>query len=235
MSIWLNQDMWFPDPSFADSDGLLAIGGDLGIERLLLGYRNSIFPWYSEGDPILWWTPPVRYIIRPSGIHVSHSMRKFMKKHEIIMEVGRNFADTMHRCRIKREGETWITDEMEEAYGRLHNAGYATDVVVFFDGKLAGGLYGVVIDKCFFGESMFTEISNGSKAALIMLAKLLAQKGFRVIDCQFHTDHLESMGGESIPRDEYLKLLKVHAVSPGSAAFGGRYAYDALLETIVEE
>ena len=153
-----------------------------------------------------------------------------MKKHEIRMVIGRDFSDTMHRCRAKREGDTWITDEMEEAYAKLHEAGYATGVEVFFDGELAGGLYGVVIDRCFFGESMFTEITNGSKVALIMLARLLERKGFSLIDCQFHTDHLESMGGEYLPREEYRKELRSFAASLEKLDLGGSYELDEIME-----
>ena len=144
------------------------------------------------------------------------------------MEVGRDFSDTMHRCREKREGETWITDEMEEAYFNLSRMGFATGVEVYFDGELAGGLYGVVIDRCFFGESMFTDISNGSKAALIMLAKLLEKKGFLLIDCQFHTNHLESMGGETISRDDYLRLLQEGITSFEKHSLNGTYRSEEL-------
>ena len=199
----------FPDPSLAEPDGLLAIGGDLSVERLLIAYENSIFPWYDDESPIMWWSPPERFIIIPENIHISHSMRKFFKKHDVKIEINRDFSDTMHHCRTVHESEgEWIIDEMEEAYGELHKAGYAVGVESFIDGKMAGGLYGVVIGKCFFGESMFTIIENGSKVALILLAKMLAEKSFVFIDCQFHTDHLESMGGITVSRDEYLKMLK---------------------------
>lgn len=199
----------FPNPSLAEPDGLLAIGGDLSVERLLIAYENSIFPWYDDESPIMWWSPPERFIIIPENIHISHSMRKFIKKHDVKIEINRDFSDTMHHCRTVHESEgEWIIDEMEEAYGELHKAGYAVGVESFIDGKMAGGLYGVVIGKCFFGESMFTIIENGSKVALILLAKMLAEKGFVFIDCQFHTDHLESMGGITVSRDEYLKMLK---------------------------
>ena len=199
----------FPDPSLAEPDGLLAIGGDLSVERLLIAYENSIFPWYDDESPIMWWSPPERFIIIPENIHISHSMRKFFKKHDVKIEINRDFSDTMHHCRTVHESEgEWIIDEMEEAYGELHRAGYAVGVESFIDGKMAGGLYGVVIGKCFFGESMFTIIENGSKVALILLAKMLAEKSFVFIDCQFHTDHLESMGGITVTRDEYLKMLK---------------------------
>ncbi len=202
-------EIYFPLPQLAREDGLLAVGGDLSVDRLLLAYSNGIFPWYSEDEPILWWCPHERYIIRPENIHVSHSMRKFMRKHDITYTVDRNFADTMHRCRLKREFEegTWITDDMEAAYFQLHKAGYATAVESYIDGELAGGLYGVNIGRCFFGESMFTELENGSKLALISLAEILARLGYLMMDCQFHTDHLESMGGETVSYEEYRRIL----------------------------
>lgn len=202
-------EIYFPDPVLADEDGLLAVGGDLSVERLLLAYSNGIFPWYNPDDPIMWWCPKERFIIRPGSIHVSHSMKKFMKKHDVRIELDRDFADTMHHCRIKREFRegTWISDDMEAAYLRLHNEGYAVSVESYVDGQLAGGLYGVCLGRCFFGESMFSEMENGSKTALVLLADLLYENDFVMIDCQFHTDHLESMGGEKITWDEYCRLL----------------------------
>lgn len=199
----------FPDPALADDDGLLAVGGDLSVERLLLAYSNGIFPWYDEDDPILWWCPKERFIIKPSQIHVSHSMRKFMKKHRVNIVLNRDFADTMHRCRLKREFDegTWITDEMEKAYFALHQQNYAVSVEAFIDDKLAGGLYGVCLGRCFFGESMFSDMENGSKAALILFSEMLERNDFVMIDCQFHTDHLASMGGETISWAEYRRLL----------------------------
>ena len=206
----LDETIRFPDPKLAEPDGLLAIGGDLSVERLLLAYTHGIFPWYSEGSPIRWWCPKERFIIRPSEIHVSHSLRKYIKKHEIKITVNRDFADTMHKCRLKGEHEegTWILPEMEEAYGKLYEAGYALSVEANVDGAIAGGLYGVSIGRCFFGESMYTDIPNGSKIALVALADLLKQHGYLMIDCQFHTDHLESMGGVFIGYDEYCELIK---------------------------
>ena len=200
---------FFPVPTLAREDGLLAVGGDLSVERLLLAYTHGIFPWYSPGEEILWWCPKERFVIFPSEIHISRSMKKYMKKHELKIIVNRDFADTMHRCRIKREFNegTWISDEMEEAYHRLYEMGYALSVEVAGDGELAGGLYGVIIGRCFFGESMFSEKENGSKLALIAFAQMLEQKGFLFIDCQFHTEHLESMGGRYISWEEYDKML----------------------------
>ena len=198
----------FPDPEEAEPDGLLAIGGDLSVNRLLLAYENGIFPWYDEGDPILWWSPSERYIIKPSDVHISHSMRKFFKHHETYIEMNKDFAKIMHRCRQKREEEgTWITDEMEEAYFQLHKAGFAISVEAFIDGKSAGGLYGVLVGKVFCGESMYTDIENGSKVALILFADYLNQLGYTLIDCQFHTAHLESMGGQFISRKEYREIV----------------------------
>lgn len=203
-------EIYFPNPELAEEDGLLAVGGDLSLERLLLAYSNGIFPWYNEGDPIMWWCPKERYIIRPGKIHISHSMKKFFKKHETAIKINRDFADTMHRCRIKREFAegTWITDDMEAAYYRLHQNHLALSVESFIDGQLAGGLYGVCLGKCFFGESMFSDMENGSKIALILFAKFLEENDFVMMDCQFHTDHLESMGGEAISWEEYNYLLK---------------------------
>ncbi len=204
------KEIWFPHPTLARKDGLLAAGGDLCVERLLLAYSHGIFPWYNPGEEILWWCPKERFVIFPSEIHISRSMKKFMKKHEFRVLLNRDFADTMHRCRIKREFDvgTWISDEMEEAYHRLHEQGYAVSVEVFEDGGLAGGFYGVCIGRCFFGESMFSEKENGSKTALIAFAQLLEQQGFLFIDCQFHTEHLESMGGRYISWEEYDRLLQ---------------------------
>ena len=205
-----DKEIFFPSPYLAEDNGLLAIGGDLSVDRLILAYSNGIFPWYNEGDPIMWWCPKERFIIRPGEIHISHSMKKFIKKHEITVLFNKHFAETIHRCRIKREFEegTWITDDMEKAYKRLFDAGFALSAEAFFDGKLAGGLYGVSLGKCFFGESMFSDMENGSKAALISLAQLLEENGYLMIDCQFHTDHLESMGGVRIGYDEYMRLLE---------------------------
>lgn len=203
-------EVLFPDPTLAEEDGLLAVGGDLSVDRLLTAYCNGIFPWFNEDDPILWWCPKERFIIRPSEIHVSKSMKKFFRKHDTKVILNRDFQDTMHRCRMKREFAegTWISDEMEAAYYRLFQQGFAVSVEAYVDGQLAGGLYGVCIGRCFFGESMFSDMENGSKIALILLADILEENKFLMIDCQFHTPHLESMGGVRISYDEYCKLLE---------------------------
>ncbi len=211
MSVFLldENEISFPDPANADENGLLAVGGDLSPERLELAYRNGIFPWYEKNDPLLWWCPRERFIICPSEIHISRSLKKYMKKHEITFMADRDFRDTMHRCRMKREDKegTWITDEMEKAYYELWKRDLAMSFEAYIDGSLAGGLYGVRIGKCFFGESMYSEMENGSKLALVMLARLLKIDECIMIDCQFHTEHLERMGGKMISWEEYRELL----------------------------
>ncbi len=200
----------FPHPELAEKDGLLAVGGDLSVERLLLGYCNGIFPWYNPGEEIIWWCPKERFLIFPTEIHVSHSMKKYIKKHKIEIRLNRDFQDTMHRCRMKREQEegTWIGDDMEAAYLALHKEGFAASVEAYEDGELSGGLYGVVIGRCFFGESMFSEKKNGSKTALIGLSGVLRDNNFYFIDCQFYTEHLERMGGRYVEWEEYVRMLK---------------------------
>ena len=202
--------IYFPKPELADDDGLLAVGGDLSVDRLLLAYSNGIFPWYNADQPIMWWCPHERFIIKPAEIHVSHSLRKYIRKHKVDIMYDRDFADTMHRCRLKREFKegTWIHDDMENAYHALHDKGYAMSVEAFVDNELAGGLYGVIIGRCFFGESMFSDKENGSKLALVGLSNLLAKNNFVFIDCQFHTDHLESMGGVRISYKEFMDMVK---------------------------
>ncbi len=206
-------DIFFPNPRYHDDDSEpIAIGGDLSTDRLLLAYSNGIFPWYGQDDPIMWWCPMKRFIIRPGEIHISHSMHKFFRKHEVRVMLNRDFRETMHKCRIVRESSdegTWISDDMEEAYNRLHREGFAISAEAVVDGRIAGGLYGVVLGKCFFGESMYSDEPNGSKAALIGLAGLLENEGFLMIDCQFHTDHLESMGGSYISYDTYMSLIRM--------------------------
>ena len=214
----LDDLLYFPNPKYAQKggqyDGLLAYGGDLRVERLCLAYRQGIFPWYNDNTPILWWCPHERFIIRPDKIHVSHSMRKFLKKHEIEVVYNRDFPETIHKCRILREFGvgTWITDDMEKAYCEMFEKGFAMNVMAYVDGELAGGLYGVNLGKCFFGESMFSVKENGSKIALIHLAQKLQSEGYTMIDCQFHTEHLESMGGERITYEEYVALLNLGEV-----------------------
>ena len=206
----LNENVIFPDPVLAREDGLLAVGGDLSRERLLLAYAHGIFPWYEPGEDILWWCPKERFVIFPDEIHVSRSMKKYIRKHKMEIRLNRDFQDTVHQCRMKRENRegTWIGDDIEAAFLALHQRGFAVSVEAYEDKVLSGGLYGVAIGRCFFGESMFSEKENGSKAALIGLAAVLRDKDFLFIDCQFHTEHLESMGGRYVSWEEYWQMLR---------------------------
>ncbi len=203
-------DDWFPAAEYAEEDGLLAAGGDLTPKRLLAAYRLGIFPWYQEGGPILWWCPHSRYVIIPSEIHVSASMAKFMRKTALRVSFDEDFAAVIHHCRILREDKegTWITDAMEEAYRVLHRMGYAHSVEVWEEKELVGGLYGVRLGKSFFGESMFSLRSNASKLALISLARQLESEGAKMIDCQFRTEHLESMGGKYITYEQFIDNIE---------------------------
>ncbi|MBK5241635.1 leucyl/phenylalanyl-tRNA--protein transferase [Clostridium sp.] len=205
----LSNDLAFPDPSLSEEDGLLAIDGDLSPERLLLAYSNGIFPWFSEEEPILWWSPDPRFIIYPKDIKISHSMKKILKNKIYRVSFDTCFRDVISNCaNIRKDTGTWITDEMIEAYCKLHELGFAHSVETFHGDKLVGGLYGISIGKCFFGESMFSTMDNASKVAFITLSKLLEEKEFTLIDCQVHTDHLESLGGVFISRKDFLSLLK---------------------------
>lgn len=212
----LDEEIWFPQPTLGEKNGLLAAGGDLSTERLLLAYTNGIFPWYNPNEEILWWCPMERFVIFPKEIHVSHSMKKFMKKTDLMVTMNESFDGVMHQCRLLREPEeegTWISDEMEEAYNRLYQEGYGLSVEVWRKKELVGGLYGLSLGRGFFGESMFSKVENASKLALITLARFLSSNQYGFIDCQFYTEHLESMGGRYISYQEYLALIKKYVVS----------------------
>jgi leucyl/phenylalanyl-tRNA--protein transferase len=206
-------DVVFPDSSLADPDGLLAIGGDLSQERLLQAYHNGIFPWFSEGDPICWFAPHERCVIFPAHVKISKSMKKVIKDQVFSITTNTAFADVIGNCAsVERKDQfgTWITDEMQQAYIKLHEAGYAHSVEVWQNSKLVGGLYGIKINQVFCGESMFSLVSNASKAATIWLCQSSA---YQLIDCQLPNDHLLSLGAEMIPRAEYLRLLNQPAFS----------------------
>lgn len=203
----------FPDPHQGEPDGLLAVGGDLSVERLLVAYSNGIFPWYGfrESPEILWWCPMERFVIFPSEIHVSHSMRQLIRSRRYTVSVNSDFKGVIEQCSlVNRRNEqpgAWLGDEMKEAYMRLHDLGYATSIEVRdADSCLVGGLYGVIIGRNFIGESMFSLVPSASKLALISLARALEPHG-GIIDCQFETAHLRSMGGRHIPYDEYMEYL----------------------------
>jgi len=205
----LPKDLVFPHPSLSEEDGLLAIGGDLSVRRLLLAYTNGIFPWFSDDEPILWWSPDPRFVVYPKDIKISKSMKKLLKKNTYKITFDTCFRDVITNCsNIRKEEGTWITNEMIEAYSKLHELGFAHSVEAWYDDKLVGGLYGISMGKCFFGESMFSTMDNASKAAFITFCKLLEQKQFIMIDCQVHTNHLESLGAVHISREKFLELVE---------------------------
>lgn len=208
-----DDELIFPPLSGADPDGLLAIGGDLSTERLLLAYRSGIFPWYSR-KPILWWAPDPRFVLFPKEIRVSHSMRQVLRKGDFNITINTDFAGVINNCRtIPREGQdgTWITRDMMEAYLRLHKEGHALSVECWQDGQLVGGLYGVKLGRCFFGESMFAKVTNASKAAFITFVEQY-QDALEIIDCQVHTHHLASLGARFISRVSFVDLVQRHAL-----------------------
>lgn len=206
----LEKKLYFPPVKFAEPDGLLAIGGDLSPQRLLLAYKEGIFPWY-EGIHILWWCPDPRFVLFPDELKVSRSMQSLLKKEIFEFTINKDFRSVIRRCKkVNRPGQhgTWITDEVEKAYTRFHELGYAVSAEAWQDGKLAGGLYGVIIGKVFFGESMFSDVTNASKYAFIKFVQELTKRGIELIDCQVYTEHLESLGARMISRDSFLDLLK---------------------------
>lgn len=204
----LNDEFIFPDPALAEPDGLLAIGGDLREERLLLAYQNGIFPWFSDDDPILWFAPHERCVIFPERIKITKSMRKVISSGIFEITVNQAFDQVIKQCAsVPRAGQngTWITLEMQEAYIRLHQLGWAHSIEVWQNKQLVGGLYGVQFNAVFCGESMFSKVSNASKTALIYLA---THMNFELIDCQLPNEHLMSLGAEMISRTAYLEILQ---------------------------
>jgi leucyl/phenylalanyl-tRNA--protein transferase len=208
---FLNEELWFPPVEKADKHGILAIGGDLSVERLILAYQSGIFPWFSDDEPIVWWSPNPRFVLYPSKLKISKSMKQILKKGDYKVTLDKAFPEVILNCRqIKREGQggTWITHDMTAAYNRLHLAGYAHSVEVWQGKQLVGGLYGVSLGSCFFGESMFSKVSNASKIGFITLVGELQERGFPLIDSQVYTHHLETLGAEEIPRQRYILELK---------------------------
>nr|VFJ57460.1 MAG: leucyl/phenylalanyl-tRNA--protein transferase [Candidatus Kentron sp. DK] len=191
-----------------EPNGLLAMGGDLEPDRLLLAYRGGIFPWYSEGEPILWWSPDPRAVLFPEEIHLSRRLMRTLRQGHFQVTHNRCFADVVRGCAAPRpeSGGTWITGEMRRAYLRLHELGFAHSIECWREGELAGGLYGVALGEVFFAESMFTRVRDASKVAL----KALCRRGYRLIDCQFLTGHLARLGAVEIPRDRFLTLVRKH-------------------------
>ena len=207
----LTEEIWFPDISQAEPEGLLATGGDLGADRLLAAYSSGIFPWYSEGEPILWWSPDPRMVLFPANFKTSHSLKQKLAKQTFIIKFDSSFKKVVDLCSSvdERAGEgTWITREMKHAYLELHRMGYAHSVESYYNGKLAGGLYGISLGRAFFGESMFHTMTDASKVALYYLAERLRENDFLFIDAQVESEHLVSLGAEMIPRVKYVSLLK---------------------------
>ena len=207
----LDEELIFPHPILREPDGLLAVGGDLSTEKLLLAYRWGIFPWYHDEQPLLWWWIVPRLMVRPNEVHISHSVKAILKKQDFRVTMNQQFREVMLNCskidRVGQEG-TWITYEMIEAYTALHKAGYAHSVEVWQADELVGGLYGVAYGNIFCGESMFAKKSNASKVAFIHLAQHLALRKFEWIDCQQDTPHLRSLGAHLIEEADYLQILK---------------------------
>jgi len=211
---WLTEALSFPHPSraFHEPNGLLAAGGDLKPERLLLAYQQGIFPWFNPGEPILWWSPDPRTVIFPSHIHLSRSLRKLLNKNPFTLTLDQDFRGVVQACsepRLNQSG-TWITDDMKNAYAQLHELGFAHSVECWQEDKLVGGLYGIALGQCFFGESMFSRADNASKVAITSLAHTLDQWGFKLIDCQVSSEHLYTLGAEDIPQEDFLTLLQTY-------------------------
>ena len=204
-------DLRFPPVDQASREGLLAVGGDLSPERLLEAYRQGIFPWYNDDQPILWWSPDPRAVLFPDKLHVSRSLKRSLRSHVFTVTLDTNFRNIMEQCAGPRpqypEGGTWITGEMLDAYTRLHGLGYAHSVETWQNGCLVGGLYGVAIGGAFFAESMFTRVDDASKVALVRLVKQLEAWNFRLIDCQQFSPHVSRFGAEEIPRSEFIEHL----------------------------
>lgn len=208
---FLSRELYFPPAEKSTDEGIVAIGGDLSAERLMLAYRNGIFPWFEDDEPILWWSPPYRMVLFFDELKVSKSMRNIFNRGIFRITFNTCFREVIENCKdVKREGQrgTWITNDMVEAYCRLHEMGFAKSVEVWQGEELVGGLYGVDLGHVFCGESMFSKVSNASKVAFIALVKHLEIHNYRLLDCQVHNDHLESLGAREIPRNDFLKMVK---------------------------
>jgi len=212
MISWLGNQPAFPPTSSALSkpNGLLAAGGELTPEWLLEAYRNGIFPWFNDGEPILWWSPNPRMVVFPDQVRITRSLRKTLRNKRFEVRLDHDFAAVIHACAAPREpgGGTWITPAIEAAYIRMHQLGYAHSVETWIDGELVGGLYGMALGRAFYGESMFSRCTDASKIAFVHLTRFLEQHDFRVLDCQMTTSHLTSLGGREIPRERFVKMLQ---------------------------
>lgn len=217
----LVDELLFPDPSWASKEGLLAIGGDLSPERLVLAYQLGIFPWYGEGEQIMWWSPDPRCVLYPDQIHVSRRLMRVIKQKRFQLTCNQAFSKVVDVCatvRVEKGEATWLIDEMKVAYKDLYHLGYAHSIEAWQDEQLVGGLYGVVFDRFFFGESMFSLQTNASKIILVELAAYMKKHGFVLLDCQVPNPHLMSMGAQNIPRIEFLECLTVNGLGPAGQA-----------------
>jgi leucyl/phenylalanyl-tRNA---protein transferase len=208
---YVDKDLFFPPVSETDEEGILAIGGDLSPERLQLAYKSGIFPWFNEGEPILWWSPDPRMVLFPDELIVSKSMRNILNRNQFKVSFNQNFKEVISNCQsIKREGQdgTWISNDMIDAYCKLHEIGVAKSVEVWQDEVLVGGLYGIDLGHVFCGESMFSKVSNASKVAFIALAEYLRKNNYKLLDCQVYNPHLESLGCCEIDRAAFMFILK---------------------------
>ncbi|MFV0453583.1 MAG: leucyl/phenylalanyl-tRNA--protein transferase [Pseudomonas sp.] len=225
MLSWLQRDdLSFPplDKALREPNGLLAAGGDLSAERLLAAYRHGCFPWYQEGQPLLWWSPDPRTVLYPDELHVSRSLRKRMRQESFTVTFDQAFAEVIDGCAGPRSytQETWITSHMKAAYLKLHEMGVAHSVEVWRNRQLMGGLYGLAIGRLFFGESMFSQASDASKVGFVTLVEHLQAWGFKLIDCQMPTQHLANFGARSISRRTFAEMLAEHLDQPSSARWG---------------
>ncbi len=209
----------FPDTSCAldEPDGLLALGGDLSLKRLTSAYQKGIFPWYTNGQPIMWWSPNPRSILTPENVHISRSMRKTLKKSWFNVTFDHDFSGVINNCATTRSEGTWITNEMQQAYVEMYKAGFAHSVEVWVDEELVGGLYGIALGKVFFGESMFSKMNDVSKIALVKLCQKLDNDGFKMIDCQVQSQHLSSLGAELVSRTKFNNLLQLNCQTATSS------------------
>jgi leucyl/phenylalanyl-tRNA--protein transferase len=208
---YVSRDLFFPPVDEADEEGVLAVGGDLSSERLELAYNNGIFPWFNEGDPVIWWAPDPRMVLFLDELVVSKSMRNILNRNQFKITFNQNFEDVISNCqKIKRDGQngTWISNEMIDAYCKLNKEGVAKSVEVWHDDVLAGGLYGVDLGHVFCGESMFSKVSNASKVAFISLVNHLKTENYKLLDCQVYNPHLESLGCREIDREDFMSILK---------------------------
>lgn len=233
---WLDprQPELFPDVSLAlkEPDGLLAVGGDLSEQRLLSAYRQGIFPWYSDNQPVLWWSPDPRMVLIPDELKISRSLRKTIKKNNFRISFDHAFDKVIHECSAPRDytTETWITDEMKEAYIKLHYSGHAHSVECWQGESLVGGLYGIAIGQVFFGESMFSRVTDASKTAFVYLVKHLQKWQYQLIDCQVYTEHLESLGAVNIPRADFINHITRYCEQPVSHRWQVTLSNNEILE-----